>query len=318
MRHGILMDGRDDAIMRGRALAIVLLLVAMLIWGSTYVVTKGGVEDAPPMLFALLRYCVASVLLVTFALLRGGRATLVHRVSWTTLLLMGLTGVALYYTGFNLALTYTTASQGALVQSSVPAVTAVMAVVWLREHLSTQRLVGIGLAIAGVLLVVTGTTPGGGASSQFVGNLLMFGTVVVWGIYTMLAKRVAGADPVGITAAIAVIGTVLLVPGALVEATYTRVPRLSVETWLRILYLGAFPSAVSYLLYNRALRDLEASVVGAFTNLAPVIGAVSGVLVLGEAMPPAAIVGGALALAGVWMSARREPSTEPSTATARR
>jgi drug/metabolite transporter (DMT)-like permease len=301
--------------MRGRALAIILLLAAVLIWGSTYVVTKAGVEDAPPMLFALLRYCVASAFLVPLALLRGGMAKLPRPTPRKTLLLMGLTGVALYYTGFNLALTYTTASQGALVQSSTPAVTAVMAVVWLRERLSRARTAGIALAVGGVLLVVTGATAGGSASSPVLGNLLMFATVIVWGLYTVLAKRVAQADPVAITAAVAVVGMVLLVPGAVVETAGAPMPAISIGTWLRAAYLGALPSAASYLLYNRALRDLEASMAGAFTNLAPVIGAVSGVLVLGETMTLSAVFGGVLVLIGVWLSSRRSAAAEPSTVT---
>src|SRR3712207_2317025 len=116
------MDARDDVVMRGRALSFLLLFAAVVIWGSTYVVTKAGVEAVPPMLFALLRYAVASLLLLPIALSRGGTAHLPRPVPWWTLTLMGLTGVALYYTGFNVALTYTTASRGALVQSSIPAV----------------------------------------------------------------------------------------------------------------------------------------------------------------------------------------------------
>jgi drug/metabolite transporter (DMT)-like permease len=72
---------------------------------------------------------------------------------------MGLTGIALYYIGFNLALTYTSASQGALVQSSIPAVTAIAAVWCLGERLSRRRLLGIGFAIGGVLMIVARAAP---------------------------------------------------------------------------------------------------------------------------------------------------------------
>ena len=288
----------------GRSLALLLLLLAVVIWGSTYVVTKAGVEAVPPMLFALLRYGVASLILVGILLLRGGTARFPRPVPWGTLALMGLTGVALYYMGFNLGLTYTTASQGALVQSSIPAVTAAVAVIMLRERLSAQRMLGIALAIVGVVLSVARVTGGGPTTARapLLGNVIMFGTVVVWAIYTSLAKRVSNVDPVAVTAAISVLGTVMLIPGAVLEAAHVSTPAISGATWLRIVYLGALPSAAAYLLYSRALRDLDASQVGAITNLSPVIGAVSGVLLLGETVTPLAVVGGALVLAGVWMS----------------
>src|SRR3712207_5583308 len=203
----------------GRSLAFLLLLLAVVIWGSTYVVTKAGVEAAPPMLFAFLRYCVASLILLAIALLRGGTARLLRPVPWGTLALMGLTGVALYYMGFNLALTYTTASQGALVQSSIPAVTAAVAVIMLRERLSARRMLGIALAIVGVVLIVARV--GGGETSArapLLGNAIMFGTVVVWAVYTSLAKRVSGVDPVAVTAAISILGTAMLIPAAALEA----------------------------------------------------------------------------------------------------
>jgi drug/metabolite transporter (DMT)-like permease len=231
-------------------------------------------------------------------------------VPWSTLSLMALTGVALYYIGFNLALTYTTASQGALVQSSIPAIVALLAVMWLGERLSAQRMLGIGLAIAGVLLIVLRTPATASARAPLVGNLLMFGSVVVWGVYTVVAKRAADADPIAVTACVSVLGTLMLVPAALVEAARRQAPSISVEGWLRIVYLGALASAGCYLLYNRALRDLDASQVGIFINLVPVIGVASGVVFLGETIAPLAIVGGALVLGGVWISARR-PSAPP-------
>jgi drug/metabolite transporter (DMT)-like permease len=259
------------------------------------------------MQFALLRFSVASLLLVPLALLRGGLARLPRPVPWATLGGMALTGVGLYYVGFNLALTYTTASQGALVQSSIPAVTAVMAVLWLGEPLTGRRIIGIGLAVAGVLLVLVRVPAGPAARAPLAGNLIMFGTVLAWAAYTMLAKRMAAADPVAVTAAVTALGTLMLVPAAVLEAARTAAPALSGASWLRIVHLGALASAGGFLLYNRALRHLEASQVGVFITLVPIVGVGSGVAFLGETVSPLALLGGALVLGGVWISSRPDP-----------
>jgi drug/metabolite transporter (DMT)-like permease len=289
---------------RGPALSIALLLLAMLIWGSAFVVTKSGLAELPPMFFALLRLGVASLVLVPLALLRGRVARLLHPRVWRTLLLMALTGVALYHIGFNLALGYTTASQAALVQSSTPAITAMMAMVWLRERLPRRRILGIGLAVAGVLLIVSRTTPDANARDPLAGNLLMLGTVLAWSAYTMLAKRAADLDPMLVTAVVSLLGALMLVPAALLESPRGFASTISAASWIKIVYLGAFASAASYLFYNRALRDLEASQVGAFVNLVPVIGAASGVVVLGERIAPLALLGGAVVIGGVWIASR--------------
>ncbi|HJU67916.1 MAG TPA: DMT family transporter [Gemmatimonadaceae bacterium] len=294
--------------MRGRPLAYVFLLIAILIWGFAYIVTKSGLDAVPPMMFALLRYAVASLLLVPLALARGGLKRLPQPVPWKTLFLMALAGVALYYVLFNLALAYTSASQTALIQSAFPAIVAILAVLWLRERVTRQRFAGIGLAIVGVVLIVA-TQDDAAARNPMLGNALAFASVLSWSVYTILAKRISNADPIAVTAAISLIGTVMLVPAALLENADASLSGISRDGWLAILYLGGLASAASYLLYSRALRDIDASLVGAFINLSPVIGVVSGVLVLGEPIRTTAILGGVLVLAGVWLSSRKSAST---------
>ena len=169
--------------------------------------------------------------------------------------------------------------------------------------------------MAGVLLILARSAPDASARNPVLGNLLMFASVVVWGVYTMLAKRLADEDALAITACVAAMGTFLLVPPALVEAARAPLPAITAAGWLRIAYLGAFPSALCYLLFSRALRDLDASQVGAFINLIPVIGVASGVAFLGETMTPFAIAGGALVFAGVWISSRGASGQAAATAT---
>ena len=294
--------------MRRRLLAYVLLIIAILVWGFAYVVTKSGLSALPPMLFALLRYAVASILLVPLALARGGLSKLPQPVPWTTIILMSVTGVGLYYVLFNLSLSYTSASQTALIQSAFPAIVAIMAAFWLHEHQTRRRIIGIVLAVAGVALIVARGPADDTASNPLLGNLLAFASVLCWGMYTILAKRMSTADPIAVTAVISLIGTVMLVPAVLIENAPLSLSAIPREGWLAILYLGGLASAASYLLYMRALRELDASLVGTYINLAPVIGVVSGVLVLGESITATAVIGGVMVLAGVWISSMRSPS----------
>jgi drug/metabolite transporter (DMT)-like permease len=288
--------------LKSRPLAIVLLLIAILIWGGAYVVTKGGLSELPPMMFALLRYGVASIVLVPLALGRGGLAKLPPPVPWKTLIMMAISGVSLYYFLFNGALFYTTASQVALIQSSFPAIVAIMAVLWLRERLSRRRILGIVLAIAGVVLIVARSEADASARDPVLGNLLAFASVLAWSVYTMLAKRLAKADAIAVTAVVAVLGTIMLVPAALIEKGDISLASISTDGWLRIIYLGALASAAAYLLYNRALRDIDASLAGTFVNLSTVLGVIAGVIFLDESITPLAILGGAMVLGGVWVS----------------
>lgn len=76
------------------------------------------------------------------------------------------------------------------------------------------------------------------------------------------------------------------------------------STILAALYLGAGPSALAYLLWNQALRHLDAGQAANFLNLIPVVGIASAAFFLGEVPTPGQLLGGSLVVGGVWLSSR--------------
>lgn len=286
---------------------MLLLLLTMTVWGSTFVVTKELIAVWPPFTLAFVRVAVGALVLLPFALSRKRPGA---RLPWGAVWSMGLIGVALYYLVFNTAMVHVSASQGALVQASIPAMTALVAVLWLRERASSLRWLGIALSIGGVLIVFSGSVSDGGQSSLF-GNLLMFASVVCWGLYTALAKRVAAFDSLVITTAVTGTGALLLSPLAGYEIVTANLagdglPPLPLIAWVELLYLGVIASGMAYLLYNASLRHLDASEVGVYTNLIPIVGVLTGVIVLGEPLSTRAIVGGLVVMLGVWITSRSE------------
>ena len=291
----------------------------MGIWGSTFAVTKDVMAEFPPLALAFLRVAISAVLLLPLAWMRHRRAAANARpLPWGTLFAMGLIGVALHYSLFNLGMVYISASQGALVQSSIPAVTALIAVVGLREHASSRRIAGIVLSVIGIVVIFMGAEDSGGSatsgsiSGQWLGNLLMFGSVIAWGIYTSLAKRVAAFDPLVVTGYVIAFGAVLLLPFALYELSGRDLPRITAFGSLQILYLGGMASGIAFLIYNRALEGMDASQAGVFANLIPVVGVLSGVIFLGEPLSLRAILGGAIVMLGVWITGSERPGAAAS------
>jgi drug/metabolite transporter (DMT)-like permease len=282
--------------------SILLLLLTMTVWGSTFVVTKELIALWPPFTLAFARVAIGTLVLLPLAMARH-RPDM--RLPWPTIWVMGLLGVALYYLTFNGAMVYISASQGALVQASIPAMTALVAVVWLRERASGLRWLGIALSVGGVLIVFSGNAADG-AGSTVLGNALMFAAVVCWALYTALAKRVAGFDSLVITVCVTGAGSLLLLPLAAYEVLSEGLQPLPVIGWLGVSYLGGVASGLAYMLYNASLRHLDASAVGVYTNLIPVVGVLTGVIVLGEPLSARAIVGGAVVMLGVWITSRSE------------
>ncbi|MEO6290133.1 MAG: DMT family transporter [Ginsengibacter sp.] len=288
--------------MSKRTSAILSLIFVMLIWGSSFSVTKMAVTSLPPVYFAFLRFGVASVILILVLAFRRKKTK--SKIPLGSIILMGLTGITLYYIFFNCSLLYTSAATGALLQGFIPVLVAFLAAMMLHEKIQRSQLTGILMCLAGVALVGFLDIPIENAANPVLGNLLMIVCIFSWAFYTVLSKKVAMHDSLKVITYTTVIGTAFLFPAVLIELRGQPWPNPSVTGWAAIIYLGAFASALCYFLYNKAFEQLSAAQVGNFLNLDPIIGAAFAVIFLHEKILIWQIVGGILVLIGVWLSAR--------------
>jgi drug/metabolite transporter (DMT)-like permease len=142
---------------------------------------------------------------------------------------------------------------------------------------------------------------------------------VGFAMYVVLGKRVAGKyDPLTMTAFNHFAGALLVLPLALYEAASLyrggnwRVPW---QAWAAVLYMAIFSSALAYVFYFWLLRYLEASQLSAFTYLLPVLATLLGIVWLGEKGSWSQVLGGVIALGGVyWIESGREAVVRDSAA----
>lgn len=293
-----------------RLWAIVTVVVLMVIWGSTFVVTKAAAREISPLALAALRFLIAAAVLVPVALARGNWRSMPTPMPWIALLGMALTGIAAFTIGFNYALVHASATQGALIYALLPAAVALAAVMFLSEKLSTRRIVGIVLSILGVAAVVLAGEVDRNSPRPVVGALWMIGAVIAWAAYTVFAKRLAEADQVITIALVSLFGTLMLIPLAAVELVDTPWQTPSLQAWSGVLFLGIIASALAYIAYGQALRELDASLVGALINLDPIVGVLTAVIFLGETLHGGQLAGGAVALAGMWLASTQAKERE--------
>ncbi|MGB3682991.1 MAG: DMT family transporter, partial [Rubrobacteraceae bacterium] len=175
----------------GRRLAVFALLLAMALWGSVFVATKEVMGEAGPFTVAAARFAIGFAVLLPLARRQGFRARFVIR---PTYLLFGFTGVFLAYGLQNLALGLTSAGSAALVMALQPAAVVLMGMLVLRERLPAARLLGVSLAIAGVVLVSGAALAGGGAGA-LLGNALMAASVVAYGAYAAQGRSLGANHP---------------------------------------------------------------------------------------------------------------------------
>lgn len=280
----------------------------MVVWGSSYAVTKIIVSEVTPLTLAFYRCTIGSLTLLGILYFRnkGRVSALLVGVPWGVIMLLGFFGVTVFYTFFNISVKMTSASVGALLQGFIPVSIAILAAVFLKERLSFKQVAGVVISVAGVVLI--GFLTPSDVSNSLLGNGLMIVAVIGWGIYTIISKRVADRDPLLITSLSTLTGALLLLPGAIYENRWAAWPHISLTAWLVILFLGAVASGICYFLYNKSLQLLSASQVGNLINLDPLVGFIIALLFLHESVNALQIVGAVLVVVGVVLSSGKHHS----------
>jgi drug/metabolite transporter (DMT)-like permease len=282
------------------------LVAVPAIWGGTFVAGKIVVGSLTPLMGSFARYVVAVVaLLVAAFVLEGGLPRLSAR-QWAATFVLGLFGVFAYNLFFMGALARLPASRAALIIALNPAITIAISAVVLKERLGVRRWLGVAVALLGVAIVVSkgslANFSGGGVG---VGELMMFGAVSSWALYTILGRKVLGGlSPLAATNYAALWGTLLL--GVVAAPAFGTLHPTHFDWHMvtSLLYLGVFGTAVAFVWYYMSVKKVGASTTSIFNNLVPVFGVTISVLLLGESLLPSMLIGGAVTIVGVLMVSR--------------
>ncbi len=278
---------------------VIALLLAILIWGSTLVISKIALEGMGAMTLTFGRFLIAYLLLFPLAARRGYRLKQSFQKSF---LLLGLTGVALHYALQNIALLYTSAMSAALISAGGTFIITLTAILFLKEKPTLAQLVGIAVSVAGVTLISLAEDPNPNSTNPLLGNLLFLLGTVAWSAYTVLGKRLTHKiPPLVLTTASFGSGLIFLLPFTLAELFRQGWPAFSGPSLAAGVYLGVVATALPMFAWNYSLQYIPASTAAAFLNLVPIVGVVSS-LIVGETIGPLQIAGGALAIVGVWFT----------------
>lgn len=289
-----------------RAADYARLITVPAIWGGTFVAGKIVVASVTPLMGSFARYAIACVaLLVAAFALEGGLPRLSGR-QWLATFVLGLVGVFAYNLFFMGALTKLPASRAALIIALNPAITMALSAVLLKERLSLRRWAGVLLALLGVAIVVSrGDFASFATGGVGAGELYMFAAVISWALYTILGRKVLGGlSPLAATNYAALWGTLLLGAVAAPHFDTLHPTQFDWRMIVSLLYLGVLGTALAFVWYYMSVKKVGASSASIFNNLVPVFGVAISVAVLGEALLPSMLVGGAIAIAGVMMVSR--------------
>lgn len=282
----------------------ILAIVTSAIWGTTFISSKFLLlEGLSPAAIMVLRFVVAYLLMLPFVRGEWFCRSVKDELKMVAL---GITGGSAYFLLENTALLYTQASNVAIIIAATPLLTMLTVNLLNKGQGASKRLYAYSLlSLAGVAMVIL--------NGNFIlklnpmGDLLTFGAVVTWVIYSIIIARLQDSySSMMITRKIFFYGIVTLLPYFLIEpwgVTWEMLSRPMV--WGNIAYLGVLASLVCYAAWNIVLKRLGAVDATNYLYINPIVAMVTAFLLLGERITPLAIVGTAFILVGVYLAERK-------------
>lgn len=261
-------------------LPILALLLAMALWGSSFVAMKYSFRELHPIAVLFGRMAVAVLCFLPF--LGSYRRMPLTRAHVPVLVLMCLCEPCLYFVFEAAALMYTSASQASMISTMLPLLVALSAGLFLRERVTPRLLAGFALAAAGALWLGYAASGTGEAPHPLLGNLLEFLAMVCAAGYTISMKYLTrDLSSFHLTGLQAFAGFIFFAP-MLALPQVRQMPPPSLESVLVVFYLGVVVSFGAYALYNYGVSRIPVSRASAFINLIPVFSILMGFLFLGE------------------------------------
>lgn len=282
--------------MEHKKTANIAAIILMIIWGMSYLSIKVVVKEIEPTLSAFYRFIIASVILFLILKIKYPKEKILKE-DRGRMALGGLFGVALYFLFENYSVYYTSASNVAILLSSIPVFTLISQRIIFKEKIRTFKAIGALLSVIGIIIIITSKNRISLFSKGTIGDLMALGAAFIWVIYNMITSRYKGNyKSITITAYQSLWGCLFLSPSIFFSAL--RMP--SGKVILNLLFLGILCSCVGYVLYIYCLEKLGATIITTYINLQPIISLISAYFILKESINLLQIIGSIIIISGVF------------------
>lgn len=283
--------------MKKKKLAHFLALFIMLVWGISYLSIKIVVEEINPVLSAFYRFLIASVILYIVLKIKYPEEKLLKE-DRIKMALGGLFGVSLYFFFENYSVLYTSASNVAILISSIPVFTLVAQRMIFKERLTMWKLAGAGLSAIGIVVIIASKERISLFSKGTIGDVMALISALCWVVYNVITSKFKGKyKSITVTTYQGIWGCIFLAPSLF----FSKVTAPSLKVSLNLLFLAIFCSCIAYAMYIYCLEHLGATVISTYINLQPIVSLISAYLLLKESITPWQIIGCLIIIIGVFL-----------------
>lgn len=282
------------------------LIGACFFWAASFIATKTALSTIPPLTVVMLRLIVSSLCFLIWLIVKKNKLPY-HGIAWLgRLFLLSLFGTGLHYGIQTIGIQYTTASNASLYAVTGPISITIIAAVFLREHITLKKIVGILAALLGVAMVMGWETLSKfDLTGHLLGDLLVFTSIFMWGVFTVMGKdmfrRISALE---LTAIVTFMGTLYMLPVGLWELKQKSfsLSAIPLEAWGAVVFLGVTCSFLATLLYMFALQQTESQKAGVYLYTIPPMTYIIAAFYLKETITFNLLLGSLIVFLGVYVT----------------
>jgi len=275
------------------------LTAVLLLWPSAFVGIRASLQFYSAGEVALLRYLVASLVLIVYCIAK--KVPLIPLRDWPLTAVAGFMGFSLYSVAVNRGEATVTAAAASFIVNTVPIFSSLLAVAFLGERTRAVMWFGTFVSIVGTFVIALGEGKGIHFDS---GVLYLLVAAIAQAVYFVLQKPLLSRHSALQVTSLAIwTGTLLLLP--YLSGLWLDVPRAPHAATIAVLYLGTFPTIIGYVAWAYVLSKMPISSASPFLYIVPVNTILIGWIWLREMPSGLSIAGGCLSLLGVAIMKRR-------------
>ncbi len=284
-----------------------LALFTMIIWGLTFIFTKELQNSFSSLEILFLRYGIAYIALWIMC----PKRIKFNLKQEAYFLGASVSGASLYQYLENVSVEYTSPASVSFITAMAPLFTAFFAYFLLKEKLTAQTVVGMVVSIIGVGLVCFGDSTK--IETGFTGDMIIFCTVWLWGVYSIIVKKIAnfGLPGFAVTRRIFFYSLIEMIVPMIISGDFKK-SDFTIGNVLGLLYLGVFASAFCFYSWNRCVDKLGTITTSKYLFILPAITFIAQLIYNRSAVSMVGVLGMCIILLGLFISEKKSIDfTEP-------
>ena len=280
---------------------VLMMLIAVIVWAFAFPFIRIGLDELSFINLTIMRFFIVCFTFLIILIIRSKKFSKLQKKDIIPIFILGFFGVIVYHIGLNYGEQYVSPGVASLIIATIPIQILILATMLLKEKITYIKLLGIILALAGVLIIsIWGTKDVVFEIKYITAAVAIFIAAVVGAFYTIAGKKLLiRYSGLSLTVYSMLLGSLGLLPFTINGSLISQVSNLSIKGWFAIIFLGVFSTVIGYVIWYVALEKKTASEISVYLYLIPVLSTIISYFLLNEEITTMFILGGFLVITGL-------------------